>query len=669
MVKYLLKSNKQVNNDAIFTKSMRKPCNPVYGNNRFENKLQENFSFNRIFSVMLNPVACKDKNGLYLFVNRAFEELVGIPCKEIIGLTSLEVSNNFYKPAEGRAAINEGYFQKAVREWDQIDMEIIRSGGTRILEKEIVCADGIKRIFIVNFSAFNNENGGVQGLVIVLQDITELRKSKNIFENDEKYRVVTEQTGQLVYDFDLLADKGSWAGAIEKVTGYSKEEFQSISRDLWIENIHPDDRSSVLKKYMETRKTGESYQIEFRFRKKDGTLICLESNGIYLTNRRGKPVRLLGAMKDITGRKHAEEKMQESEDKYRSFVQNLKGIAFQFDRNFKLEFMHGAVEEITGYSEEELVSSKLWSRLIEPEDLSAFIEEENKIKQCSGHCQGELDYRIRCKNGKIKWMHETYQKVPGKGGKPDVYNGIIYDITERKEAEETLEKVEIARKKEVHHRIKNNLQVISSLLDLQAENLEDERIKEVIRESQNRIMSIALIHRELYRDREMDNVNFSTYIRELAENLLDTYKVGDSKINLCVNLEENILFDVDTAVPLGIIINEIFSNSLKYAFPDRISGEICIILARKKTGEVERNSLNERTEQSFENDTNFVLTVSDNGVGIPETFNIGTNDTLGLQLINVLVEQLDGSIRLNRNSGTEFIIEFSAQDCGINLRI
>lgn len=536
MVKYFLKCNKQVSNDAIFTKSMRKPCNPVYGNNRFENLLQDNFSFNRIFNVMLNPVACKDKNGLYLFVNRAFEELAGIPAKEIIGLTNSEVNNNFYNRAEARADINEVYFQKAVREWDQIDMEIIRSGGTRTLETEIVCADGIKRTFIVNFSAFNNENGEVQGLVIVLQD--------------------------------------------------------------------------------------------------------------------------------ITGKKLAEEKMEESEDKYRSFVQNLKGIAFQFDRSFKLEFMHGAVEEITGYSEEELVSSKLWPRLIEPEDLSAFRKEENKRKQCSGHFQGEFDYRIRCRNGKIKWVHETYQKMPGKGGKPDVYSGIIYDITERKETEETLAKVELARKKEVHHRIKNNLQVISSLLDLQAENLGDERIKEVLRESQNRIMSIALIHRELYRDREMDNVNFSTYIRELAENLLDTYRVGDSKISLCMDLEENILFDVETAVPLGIIINEIFSNSLKHAFPDRKCGEIRISLLKKKTGEPEEDSFYERKGQNFETNTNFVLTVSDNGVGIPDTFNMETTDTLGLQLINVLVEQLDGSIRLNRNRGTEFVIEFAAQDCG-----
>lgn len=543
MTKYLLKSTKQANNDFIFRKKMYKPCNSDYGNNRFENIRQQSFSSSYLFNLMLNPVVCKDKNGIYLFVNRAFEKLVGIPGKEIIGLTNAEVNNNFYEHNEGSPAIDEGYFQKAAREWDQIDMEIIRSEGARSLEKEIVCADGIKRVFIVNFSTFNKENGGVQGLVIVLQDITEYQKPKNAFENDEKYRIAAEQTGQLVCDFNLLADKGRWAGEIERITGYSKEEFQGMSRNLWIENIHPADRNVVLKKFIETRKTGESYQVEFRFRKKDGTFIYLEVNGIYLTNRREMPVRLLGTIKDITGRKLAEE---------------------------------------------------------------------------------------------------------------------------------TLAQVEIARKKEVHHRIKNNLQVIYSLLDLQAENLEDEKIKKVLRESQNRIMSIALIHKELYMDGEMDNVNFSTYIRELAENLLDTYKVGDLDISLCIDLEKNIFFNVETAVPLGIIINEIFSNSLKYAFPDKTCGEIRISLVRKKIGESERKKientepdfLNKEKKQSIENGTNFILTVSDNGVGIPRNFNICANDTLGLQLINILVEQLNGSIRLNRNKGTEFIIEFAAQDYG-----
>jgi PAS domain S-box-containing protein len=659
MTRYLLKSNKQVNKEIIDSENTLKFCDKVYGN-RFQSLLQENLCLNSILDVMVNPVAYRDENCQYLFVNRAFEILVGLPAKEIIGRTRIEMSKKICGKSWEKNNTEEDCF---LSEWDQIDMKTLSSGGSRTFEQKIVCADGIKRIFLVNVSALNNEKGRVQGLVTVLQDITELRNSENsLEENYEKYRIVTEQTGQLVYDFDLRTGKGSWAGAIEKVTGYSKAESQEMNKEIWFEHIHPDDRDTVLKKLIETRKTGESCQIEFRFRKKDGTCIYLENNGIYLTDRSGKPVRSLGAVKDITERKLAEERMQENEDKYRSFVQNLKGIAFQFDRNFKLEFMHGAVEEITGYTEEELVSLKLWPELIEPEDFCFFREEEHKIRQCSGHCQGELDYRIRCRDGKIKWMHETYQKVPGKGKKPDVYNGIVYDITERKKAEENLARVEMARKKEVHHRIKNNLQIISSLLDLQAENLEDERIKEVLRESQNRIMSIALVHRELYRDRKLCNVNLSTYLRALAENLLNTYKIGDLRINLYIDIEENILFDVETAVPLGIIINEIFSNSLKYAFSDRNAGEICISLLRNKSDENGSSNLNERKNQGMGEDSRFILTVSDNGVGIPETFDLEKSESLGLQLIYVLIDQLDGKVNLNRNKGTEFIIEFAAHD-------
>lgn len=662
-------SGKQENKSTVNIKSTPKFCSQVYGNHRVENILQENFFFNSVLNVMVNPVVCKDKSGMYLFVNRAFEKLVGLPAKEIIGCIRPEITKKIYGKAQKITAIKEGYFegyfQQSFDEWDRIDMESLASEGARTFEQEIECADGIKRVFLVNLSAFNDKNEEIQGLVTVLQDITELRKSENALEkDDEKYRVVTEQTGQLVYDFDLTTDEGSWAGAIEKVTGYCKEEFQNMGRDAWVKNIHPADRDPVIKEFMETRKNGKSYRVEFRVRKKDGSYIYLENNGIYLTDKSGKPVRSLGAMKDITERKIAEEKIQESEDKYRSFVHNLKGIAFQFDRDFKLKFMHGAVEEITGYNEEELVSSRLWTKLIEPEDLPVFLEEETKAKQCLDiNCQGEINYRIRCRDGKIKWVHETYRKVPGKDGKQDVYNGLIYDITEKKEAEETLSKVEMARKKEVHHRIKNNLQVVSSLLDLQVDNLDDERVKEILRESQNRIMSIALIHRELYRDMGTNNVNFSTYLRELAENLLETYKIGDSRVILYVDLEENVLLDVDTAVPLGIIINEIFSNSLKYAFPDRKPGEIRISLVRKNPGKFENNSLHERKNKGLEGDTRFILTISDNGVGIPETFNIEKSDSLGLQLIHVLIDQLDGKVKLNRNNGTEFIIEFTAQDC------
>ncbi len=221
--------------------------------------------------------------------------------------------------------------------------------------------------------------------------------------------------------------------------------------------------------------------------------------------------------------------------------------------------------------------------------------------------------------------------------------------------EDALEKIEIARKQEIHHRIKNNLQVISSLLDLQAEKfkgkkiIEESQVLEAFQESQDRVISMALIHEELHKSGELDTLNFSHYIKELAYNLLLTYRVGNDGIILNTDIEEDIFFDMDTSIPLGIIINEIISNSLKHAFFGRDNGEIQIRLHREENGEckIEGNK-----------STNYVLTISDNGVGIPEDLDIEDLDSLGLQLVTTLVEQLDGELELKRDNGTEFIIKF-----------
>lgn len=235
------------------------------------------------------------------------------------------------------------------------------------------------------------------------------------------------------------------------------------------------------------------------------------------------------------------------------------------------------------------------------------------------------------------------------------------DITKRKEAEEALANIETARKKEIHHRIKNNLQVISSLLDLQAEqfrdreDIKDSEVLEAFRESQDRVISMALIHEELYRGGGFETLNFSPYIQELAENLLLTYMLGNSNITLSMNLEENVSFDMDTAVPLGIIVNELVSNSLKHAFPDREKGEIQIKLSREEKECIK--NINEDWKR-----TNFILTVLDDGIGIPENLEIEELDSLGFQLITSLVDQLDGEFELKRNNGTEFIMRFTVTE-------
>jgi two-component sensor histidine kinase len=209
------------------------------------------------------------------------------------------------------------------------------------------------------------------------------------------------------------------------------------------------------------------------------------------------------------------------------------------------------------------------------------------------------------------------------------------------------------RIKEIHHRIKNNLQVISSLLDLQAEKFDDEKVREAFRESQNRVISMALIHEELYKGKErteIDTLNFSTYIQKLADSLFQTYGLNRKNISLCMDLEESIFFDMDTAIPLGTIVNELVSNSLKHAFTGRDKGEIQIKLYGEEKGECK--------EKSYKS-TNFILTILDNGIGIPENFNIEDIDSLGLQLVTSLVDQLDGKFKLKRNNGTEFTMSFT----------
>jgi two-component sensor histidine kinase len=163
---------------------------------------------------------------------------------------------------------------------------------------------------------------------------------------------------------------------------------------------------------------------------------------------------------------------------------------------------------------------------------------------------------------------------------------------------------------------------------------------------------MALIHEELYRSSGFEALNFSYYIKELAENLFKTYSVGNIDISLNMDLEEAAFFNIDIAIPLGIIINELVSNSLKHAFKEMDSGEIQITLHRDETIECGNGDCN----------TNFILSVSDNGIGIPESLNIEELDSLGMQLVTTLVEQVDGELELNRDNGTEFIIRFSVTE-------
>jgi PAS domain S-box-containing protein len=220
--------------------------------------------------------------------------------------------------------------------------------------------------------------------------------------------------------------------------------------------------------------------------------------------------------------------------------------------------------------------------------------------------------------------------------------GIARDVTKRKEEEERLKKSLKEKEvllKETHHRVKNNLQIISSLLSLQAGYVKDEKLLDILRDSQKRIRSMALIHEKFYQAEDYIGADFSGYVHDLILSLFSAYRFDTSAVDLQTNIAD-VFLDMDTSIPLALIINELISNSLEHAFPDERKGRIRVDLKEEDGGR-------------------FKLTVEDDGVGLPEDFDIQSTETLGLRLVAALVEQLGGKIEIDTTSGTRFDITFS----------
>jgi two-component sensor histidine kinase len=195
--------------------------------------------------------------------------------------------------------------------------------------------------------------------------------------------------------------------------------------------------------------------------------------------------------------------------------------------------------------------------------------------------------------------------------------------------------------KEIHHRVKNNLMIISSLLSLQSGYIEDPKTKELFRESQNRARSMAQIHERLYQSSDLKKIEMGDYIRTMAKDLFHTYATDQHRVELKLDVEES-LVDVNAAIPLGLILNEIITNSLKYAFPEPRSG--CISIG------------------FHQEDKHFLLEIRDDGVGLPEDLEVEKSDSLGMQLISSLSIQLGAEVEVLRDDGTCYMISFQEDD-------
>ena len=221
----------------------------------------------------------------------------------------------------------------------------------------------------------------------------------------------------------------------------------------------------------------------------------------------------------------------------------------------------------------------------------------------------------------------------------DASLNIMEDLDmERKRLDAALKEREVLLR-EIHHRVKNNMQVILSLLNMQARFVKEKWYVEMLNDIQNRLKAMSLVHEKLYRSSDLAHIDFNDYMKSFLDELLQSYSIARDKIGIKTGLEGAFL-DIGSAITLGLIINELVTNSVKYAFPGDRKGEIRIVLHRVSDNMME-------------------LVVSDNGISLPEGMDFRKTESLGLQLVNLLVEkQLKGSIELNMTGGTEFRIKF-----------
>jgi PAS domain S-box-containing protein len=309
--------------------------------------------------------------------------------------------------------------------------------------------------------------------------------------------------------------------------------------------------------------------------------------------------------------------------------------------DFAATYVSDNVQALLGYAAVDFLNDeKFWINHIHPEDVERILGGLGPLFQAGYHTH---EYRFQHQDDSYRWMHDELRLIRDDQGQPIEIVGSWMDITDRKLAEEqiqtSLREKEVLLK-EIHHRVKNNMQVVSSLLNLQADRLQAPASLEVLRESQNRIKSMALIHEKLYQSKDMARVDFADYVRDLTTHLFRAYRRNAKAVTLQVNVSQDVRLGIDTAIPCGLIVNELVSNALKYAFPDGCAGEVRVELARNG-GE------------------GFALTVSDNGVGFPPDVDPRKTNSLGLKLVATLTDQLEGSVELDRSAGTLYRITFS----------
>ncbi|MDM8554672.1 PAS domain S-box protein [Desulfococcaceae bacterium HSG7] len=483
------------------------------------------------------------------------------------------------------------------------------------------------------------KNGKTASMVGSLTDITERKQAEQALRKSEEHmRNIIENMPVMMDAFD---DKGviiAWNRECEHVTGFSKKEI--IGNPDVTKLLYPDEnyRTFLLEKSIEY---GNKFKnLEWDITCKDGNKKTILWSNISETH----PIP--GWYSWAVGINISEQKKKEQEIRKLSKVVETSSQAVAIiDLETRIVYVNQGLLKNSSFENDELIGKPVL-RFSDEEGAKLFHEEIMPTLLSEGAWQGEIS--LKRKDGTLFPTDMNCSVICTETGEPEYLVAIYNDITDRKRSEHTikaaLEEKEVLLR-EIHHRVKNNLQIIISLLNLQSKKITNKIALESLTESNNRIRAMSLIHEILYQSDDLAKIDFETYINRLIKAIVRAFAGSGGNISYSVKVTQ-IRLSIDDAVPIALIINELLTNIYKYAFPANRRGKVEITL--KKSG-----------PQVME------LSISDNGIGLPADIDIHHSETLGLQLVSDLAEdQLEGSLQIEHVNGTRFVIKFKPQKTG-----
>lgn len=554
------------------------------------------------------------------YVNDAACRALGYARDELIGMSFFDFDPVF--PAD---------------EFKQIWAKL-RTGGSRSMETWHRSKDG--RVYPVEVRVNYVLFGGQEYLCTFVTDTSERKSSEKIWrQTEQRYRQLMEILPIAAYTTD----------ADGRITFFNRNAVElwgrkpELNADRWCGShrlLYPDGKPMAFDDcpMAMTLKYGKKFQGQemlIEHSRSGYTHVVAYPEPLYDSD--GMLVGALNLLVDITQRKQVEKQLLQSN----LVVENSPVVLFRWkaEPGWPVILVSKNITQF-GYDPEELLSGALaFGSLIHPGDRER-VAREVEVYAARGVDRFEQQYRILGKGGKVCWVSD--QTIAERNGEGQIthYQGIVIDITERKHAEERI-KASLREKevllKEIHHRVKNNLQVVSSLLYLQGQKLQDPEAQALFVESQNRICSMALAHEQLYKSQNLADVSLTEYVNNLVSHVQQAYMEPDTYHECRVDID-NLTLDIEKVVPCGLLITELLSNVFKHAFPDARCGTIDVTLSRQGG--------------------RLLLSVADDGVGLPEELDYRNAQTLGLQLVSALVAQLDGSLEVKRDAGTRFTISF-----------